>query len=116
MGDNHYSLAVATSTSRIHPSLIRVAPHGKQVTHTVGGATLVEGDSKRRSRRTLAQERKWKEKTKQGGEKVMSSMYRREAVHGRQPVLVASYDTHSTVGQFCSRFLRLQSPHGKRKK
>ncbi|GFN81045.1 hypothetical protein PoB_000755100 [Plakobranchus ocellatus] len=33
----------------------------------------------------------------------MSPMYRREAVHGRHSVLVASYDTHSTVGRFYPR-------------
>ncbi|GFN83073.1 hypothetical protein PoB_000957900 [Plakobranchus ocellatus] len=33
----------------------------------------------------------------------MSPMYRREAVHGGHPVLVASYDTHSTVGRFYPR-------------
>ncbi|GFO07596.1 hypothetical protein PoB_003410100 [Plakobranchus ocellatus] len=35
----------------------------------------------------------------------MSPVYRQEAVHGRQPVLVASYvlDTHSMVGQFYPR-------------
>ncbi|GFO23775.1 hypothetical protein PoB_005028000 [Plakobranchus ocellatus] len=30
-------------------------------------------------------------------------MYRREAVQGRHPVLVASYDTHSTVDRFYPR-------------
>ncbi|GFN84230.1 hypothetical protein PoB_001073600 [Plakobranchus ocellatus] len=34
--------------------------------------------------------------TEQGGEKEMSPMYRREAVHGRHPVLVASYDTEDS--------------------
>ncbi|GFO49379.1 hypothetical protein PoB_007588400 [Plakobranchus ocellatus] len=48
----------------------------------------------------------WGEKTKQGGEKVMSPMYRREFVHGRHPVLVASYDTHSTVTTCLGRLIR----------
>ncbi|GFO44335.1 hypothetical protein PoB_007084000 [Plakobranchus ocellatus] len=61
------------------------------------------GDSKKRGGRTIGQERKWGEKTKQGIEKVMSPMYRRKAVHGRHPILVASYDTHSTVGLFYPR-------------
>ncbi|GFO34110.1 hypothetical protein PoB_006061500 [Plakobranchus ocellatus] len=36
ISDSHYCRAVTTSTSRIHPSPIRVAPHGKQGAHTVG--------------------------------------------------------------------------------
>ncbi|GFO47898.1 hypothetical protein PoB_007440300 [Plakobranchus ocellatus] len=39
VSDSHYCLAVTTSTPGIHPSPIRVAPHGKQGARTVGWAS-----------------------------------------------------------------------------
>ncbi|GFO10691.1 hypothetical protein PoB_003719600 [Plakobranchus ocellatus] len=76
MSDRHYCRAVTTSISRIQPSPIRVAPHGQQGAHTMGVSLSIisspgelrwieVGDSKKRSRRTITQERKWGEKTKQ---------------------------------------------------
>ncbi|GFO04501.1 hypothetical protein PoB_003100600 [Plakobranchus ocellatus] len=96
---------------RSTPSSIRVRVNkvptlwgvGLSIISSTRGLLWVEGDSKKRSRRTIAHEKKWGRKTKQGGEKVLLPMYWREAVHGRPSVVVASYDTHSTVGKFYPR-------------
>ncbi|GFN80670.1 hypothetical protein PoB_000717600 [Plakobranchus ocellatus] len=75
---------------RVDPPL---PPYGSHLTAnkapTRGGGPLnyfqhrrATVDSKRRSRGTIAQERKRGEKTKQDGEKVMSSIYRREKFMG----------------------------------
>ncbi|GFO40800.1 hypothetical protein PoB_006730500 [Plakobranchus ocellatus] len=40
----------------------------------------------------------------------MAPMYQRESIHQRQSLLVASYDSHSTVSRFLPRF------HSRRKR
>ncbi|GFN81307.1 hypothetical protein PoB_000781300 [Plakobranchus ocellatus] len=44
MSNRHYCRAVTTSTPRIHPSPIWVAPYGKQGAHTVG-LSIISGTS-----------------------------------------------------------------------
>ncbi|GFO25210.1 hypothetical protein PoB_005171500 [Plakobranchus ocellatus] len=122
MSDSYYCRAITTSTSRIIPSPIRVAPHGKQGAHTVGvGLSIIPStgglrwievvDSRRRSKRDdgagkevrIEDKARWRE---------------RDVVH--VPERGSSWATPCF-----SRLLRhaqyggsilSQTPHGKRKK
>ncbi|GFO04560.1 hypothetical protein PoB_003106500 [Plakobranchus ocellatus] len=95
MSDSHYCRAVTTSTSRIHPS-----PHtGRTSWQTrrphCGDSTWEEKeveDSRRRSRRDDSAGKQVGTEDKSQVEKEMSLCPEREAVHRRQPALVASYD------------------------
>ncbi|GFO14858.1 hypothetical protein PoB_004136300 [Plakobranchus ocellatus] len=107
MSDSHYCRAITTSTSRIHPS-----PHTGRTSRQTrrphcGGGPLnysqhrratttweekeVE-DSRRRSRRDDSAGKEVGIEDKSQVEKEMSPCPEREAVHRRQPALVASYD------------------------
>ncbi|GFN94147.1 hypothetical protein PoB_002065300 [Plakobranchus ocellatus] len=85
MSDSHYCRAVTTSTPRTHlsPYTGRTSRQTRRP-HCGGGPFYFQhgelrwievGEADR-----IAQERKWGEEAKLGGEKVMSPMYRREAV------------------------------------
>ncbi|GFO13707.1 hypothetical protein PoB_004021200 [Plakobranchus ocellatus] len=98
----------------ILPAGSSLAPHDKQGTHTVGvGLSIISstkelqwievGDSKRRSERDNSAGKEVGIEDKARWEKLMSPMYRRDTVHGQHPVLAASYDVYSTVGQFYPR-------------
>ncbi|GFO36063.1 hypothetical protein PoB_006256800 [Plakobranchus ocellatus] len=105
MSDSHYCRAVITSTSRIHPfshtgrtsrptrlwgwaSQLFPAPEGYDSTWE---EKEVE-DSRRRSRRDNSAGKEVGIEDKSQVEKEMPPCSEREAVHRRQPSLVASYD------------------------
>ncbi|GFO00789.1 hypothetical protein PoB_002729400 [Plakobranchus ocellatus] len=95
MSDSHYCRAVTTSTSGIHPS-----PHTGRTSRQTRrphcrDSTWEEKeveDSRRRSRQDDSAGKQVGIEDKSQVEKEMSPCPEREAVHRRQPVLVASYD------------------------
>ncbi|GFO13175.1 hypothetical protein PoB_003968000 [Plakobranchus ocellatus] len=109
MGDSHYCRAVTTSTSRTHPSLHTGRTSRQTRRPHCGDSTWEEKeieDSKRRSRRDDSAEKDVGIKDKSQVEKEMPPCPEREAIHRRQPALVASYDLRQ------SRWSRLfPGPH-----
>ncbi|GFN92305.1 hypothetical protein PoB_001881100 [Plakobranchus ocellatus] len=95
MSDSHYCRAVTTSTYRIHPS-----PHTGRTSRQTRrphcrDSTWEEKeveDSRRRSRRDDSAGKQVGIEDKSQVEKEISPCPEREAVHRRQPALVASYD------------------------
>ncbi|GFN94474.1 hypothetical protein PoB_002098000 [Plakobranchus ocellatus] len=93
MSDSHYCRAVTTSTSRIHPS-----PHTGRTSRQTrrphcGDSTWEEKeaeDSRRRSRRDDSAGKEVGIEDKSQVEKEIPPCPEREAVHRRQPALVAS--------------------------
>ncbi|GFO24191.1 hypothetical protein PoB_005069600 [Plakobranchus ocellatus] len=94
MGDSHYCRAVTTSTSRIHPS-----PHTGRTSRQTRRPHCVDStweekeveDSRGRSRRDDSAGKEVGIEDKSQVEKEMSPCPEQEAVHRRQPALVASY-------------------------
>ncbi|GFO06775.1 hypothetical protein PoB_003328000 [Plakobranchus ocellatus] len=84
---------------RLHP-IRHMDLRGEGWVSSVPDSTRKEEELEDSRRRSRWDERKWEQKTKLGGEKVMSLVYRREAVHRRQPALVTSYKPLQMVEQF----------------
>ncbi|GFN93815.1 hypothetical protein PoB_002032100 [Plakobranchus ocellatus] len=102
MSDSHYCRAVTTSTSRTHPSphtgrtsRQTRCPHSVRWVDSIPDSTWEEKeveDSTRRSRRDNSAGKEVGIEDKSQVEKEMPPCPEREAVHRRQPALVASYD------------------------
>ncbi|GFN87430.1 hypothetical protein PoB_001393600 [Plakobranchus ocellatus] len=110
VSDSPYCRAVTISSSRIHPSPHTGRTSGKQGAHTVGSPLTTSTvlwvhsipdstweekeveDGRRRSGRDESAGKEVGIEDKSQVEKEMSPCPEREAVHRRQPALIASYD------------------------
>ncbi|GFN98584.1 hypothetical protein PoB_002509000 [Plakobranchus ocellatus] len=95
MGDSHYCRAVTTSSSRIYPSPHTGCTSRQTRRPHCGESTLEEKeveDSRRRGRRDDSAGKEVGIEDKSQVEKEMPPCPERDAVHRRQPALVASYD------------------------